>query len=96
MIKSFLVEGGYGSSGLWAEILKKEKISFFTIDSGKSLLLTSHDGIAANLDDISTAFNLIDDTDLKFIIEKAKEELNKRVLGKDHFKISKISSSKEI
>lgn len=93
--KVVLGGGGYGSSGLWVSALVKNNINFFTIDSGKSLILGCNNGIAANLDDISVAFKKIKKSDTDFINGIAKNELSKRLKGEDHFKYQKKKSGKK-
>ena len=77
--------GGYRSSGVWLEMAKANNIRAATIDSGHSILLLSTDGIAANLEDIPRAFNMIKEEDEEWAISEAKKELNRRMAGTDQF-----------
>lgn len=77
--------GGYRSSGVWIDIAEMHGLRVATMDSGFSILLLSTEGIAANLEDIPRAFNLLPPEDTDWIISQAKEELEKRMHGKDQF-----------
>lgn len=75
--------GGYGLSGLWMDVAKAKNIRTASVDSGKSILLLSTDGIAANLEDIPRAFNLLQADGM--ILDEAKAELFRRKNGTDRF-----------
>ncbi|MDP5200716.1 hypothetical protein [Flavobacterium sp. DG2-3] len=82
--KTFIFSGGiYANSGLFQHLLKKGNFSFFTFDAGVGLLLTTYKGVAAQLADISTSFQLIiqDEEQMKFSILSAQQELERRKNG---------------
>ena len=76
--------GGYNSSGLWLEFGRKMGIRVASVDAGFSILLLSTDGIAANLEDIPIAYNLLPKNDFS-VIQYAREELERRMMGTDSF-----------
>jgi len=96
--RDFLVQGGiYSNSGLFVSILKKEKESFFTYDSGLfGVLMSSCDGIAAQLTDIPTSFSkVINSTEeVNYATLIAVEEAQKRREGTNKLK-SQYQSFKE-
>ena len=70
------------------------KIRVATIDSGFSILLLSTDGIAANLDDIPRAFQMLPIED-DWVIDEAKSELKRRMFGKDLFNSQNVPATGE-
>ena len=78
--KMVFVPGGiYGSSGLFME-LRRLGIRVATFDSGPGILLACTDGIAAHLDDIPTAFQLLSISD-DWVVTAAQSELERRKKG---------------
>jgi len=84
--------GGFGGSGLWIDLGKSLNIRVASIDAGFSILLLSTNGIAANLDDIPKAFELLSKENVSWIITEAQAELKRRMLGRDQF-VSQIVKS---
>jgi hypothetical protein len=79
-----VVAGGvYVASGAWLAVGRKLGIRVATLDSGRGRLLTAADGIAANLDDIPRAMELLPDD--PGIEKRARAEMTLRLAGRDRF-----------
>ena len=87
--------GGYSSSGVWMDMARANNIRVASIDSGHSILLLSTDGIAANLEDIPRAFDMLKEEDDEWIITEAKAELKRRMTGKDQFTSQNVPATGE-
>jgi hypothetical protein len=87
--------GGYSSSGVWMDMARANNVRVASIDSGHSILLLSTDGIAANLEDIPRAFEMLKEEDDEWVISEAKAELKRRMTGKDQFTSQNAPSTGE-
>lgn len=83
--QTYIFHGGiYANSGLFEFLLKTNSRSYFTIDSGFEVLLSTYKGIAAQFTDIPASLELLlsgDDTDKNIAITAANEEFEKRKNG---------------
>lgn len=84
--------GGFNTSGLWVEMSKMLKIRAATIDSGFSVLLVSTNGVAAYLDDIPRAVQLLGQGD-DWVMAVAQTEMQRRMQGKDQFHSQAVGKS---
>ncbi len=91
-----LMPGGmYGSSGLWFQLAKEQGLRVATYDSGADCLIFCTDGVAAQLQDLPRAFELLREQPelIDSVVVEAQSERNRRREGTDKFGYQKANSA---
>lgn len=102
-VDCFILPGGiYGYSGVFSSILKRNGNNYFTYDSAIGFLLTSFNGVAAQVNNIPDTLHLIlkeqNNDEIEYAKKIAYEESEQRINGTNSFKTqySSINESKHI